>query len=241
MSIVKVGWSGGKDSTCAVSLHLKQGDFVKAVCYIPMFTDEIPLLTKRHYNFILNTADLFKSQGAEIYFAKGITYWEYVTHVSLRGIHKGKIFGFPYFGVGKCGFKRDSKLKACNSVNCGNYDYESIGICFDEYLRHNQLNINKRSLLVEKEYTEAMCIKYCYDNSILSPHYEYTNRDGCVLCFNAKEIERQIWYNDYPNSKELLIELQDICKLKRPDSFPLRGYQWFIDTDNPQLSIFDLL
>ena len=30
MSIVKVGWSGGKDSTCAVLLHLEKGDKVKA-------------------------------------------------------------------------------------------------------------------------------------------------------------------------------------------------------------------
>lgn len=38
MSIVKVAWSGGKDSTCAVMLHIKRGDKVKVVCYIPMFT-----------------------------------------------------------------------------------------------------------------------------------------------------------------------------------------------------------
>jgi hypothetical protein len=37
----------------------------------------------------------------------------------------------------------------------------------------------------------------------------------------------------------MLIELQDYVKKERPDRYPLRNYQWFIDTDNPQISIFD--
>lgn len=43
---VKVSWSGGKDSTCAVLLHLEAGHKVKAVNYTPMFTEEIPLLLR---------------------------------------------------------------------------------------------------------------------------------------------------------------------------------------------------
>ena len=43
---VKVGWSGGKDSTCAVMQHIEHGHKVKAVCYIPMFTESIPLIEK---------------------------------------------------------------------------------------------------------------------------------------------------------------------------------------------------
>ena len=54
MDIVKVNWSGGKDSTCSALLHIKRGDKVKIVSYIPMFTDEIPLILKDHYNFIMN-------------------------------------------------------------------------------------------------------------------------------------------------------------------------------------------
>ena len=58
---VKASWSGGKDSTCAVSMHINRGHFVKAVCYIPMFTQTIPLILKDHYEFILDTADRFKN------------------------------------------------------------------------------------------------------------------------------------------------------------------------------------
>ena len=87
--IVKVGWSGGKDSSCAVMLHILRGDKVKAVCYIPMFTNEIPLIQKKHYDFILKTADKFRSLGAEVNIVHGITYWDYVTHIALSGIYKG--------------------------------------------------------------------------------------------------------------------------------------------------------
>lgn len=237
--IVKVGWSGGKDSTCAVSLHLRQDDFVKAVCYVPMFTEEIPLITKRHYEFILNTADFFRSQGAEIYFPNGMTYWDYVTHRALSGKFKGQIFGFPCFKTSQCGFKRDSKEKACKSVDVGYYDYESVGIAFDEYKRHGQLNDKKRSILVEKGYTEQFATMYCYHKGLLSPHYEYATRDGCVLCPNGKDRGRQIWYSDYPEARELVIQLQDIVKQQRPDRPPLRNYEYFIETDVIQLSIFD--
>ena len=239
MDVVKLGWSGGKDSTCAFSLHLRRGDEVKAVSYIPMFTKEIPLLTKRHYEFIISTADFFRSEGAKVYFAEGMTYWEYVTHRAIRGINKGKIFGFPYYGSGQCGFKRDSKLKAVSAVDVGYYDYESIGIAADEYKRHGQLNEKKRSILVEQGKPEQYCTMYCYHKGLLSPHYEYASRDGCVLCPNAKERERNIWYQDYPEAKQLLIELQDYVKIEKPGFYPLRNYEWFIDTENPQLTFWD--
>jgi hypothetical protein len=220
-------------------LHLEQGDIVKAVCYVPMFTKEIPLITKRHYEFIRSTAQRFTDLGAEVLFAEGMTYWDYVTHRALSGIFKGQIFGFPYFGAGQCGFKRDSKLKAVKAVDVGYYDYESIGIAYDETKRHGQLNEKCRSILVEKRFCESDCTRYCYSRNMLSPHYEYATRDGCVLCFNGKEVERQIWYSDYPEAKLLLIQLQDYVKSERSDRFPLRNYQWFIDTDRQQLTFWD--
>lgn len=235
MDIVKLGWSGGKDSTCAFSLHLERGDIVKAVCYIPMFTEKIPLLTKRHYEFILETSEKFKKEGGKIYWADGMTYWDYVTHIALSGKYKGQIFGFPCFKTSQCGFKRDSKLKAVSEVDVGFYDYESIGIAIDEPARHNQLGENKRSILVEEKYTESMAKIHCLSKHRLSPHYEYAKRDGCVLCPNGSRLERQIWLSDYPEAETELLNLQDIVKSQRPDRFPLRNYQWFIDTNEVDL------
>lgn len=103
-NIVKVHWSGGKDSTCSVLLHLEQCDYVKAVCYIPMFTKNIPLITKKHYEFILKTADRLRQMGAEVYIVSGMTYYDFVVHTSSKGVNKGKIFGFPLFVTGRCSF-----------------------------------------------------------------------------------------------------------------------------------------
>ena len=233
MNIVKIGWSGGKDSTCAVMKHIERGDKVKAVCYVPMFTKDIPLITKKHYEFIQNTANYFRSLGAEVYFADGgVTYWEYVTHVAIKGKYKGKIFGFPCVNRGQCGFKRDGKLRACDGCDVGEYDYLSVGIAADETKRHNQLTEYKRSILCELGITEDQATSFCKERNLYSPHYEHKGkkkrRDGCALCCNASEEERQEWFNDYPEAIPLVIELQNIVKEKRPDRPPLRDYKYFI-------------
>ena len=238
MAIVKVCWSGGKDSTAAILLHIERGDKVKAVCYIPMFTEKIPLIQKDHYQFILNTADYFRSLGAEIFIVTGISYYDYVLRKSTRGKHKGRIFGFPCFVHGQCGFKRDSKIKACKQCDVGYYDYESIGIAWDEKSRHNQLNDKKRSILVEEKYTQVDCALLCLNHNCYSPVYDNRKRDGCALCFNAKAEERKRWFLDFPEAFNILLHLQDVVRAEKPDIYPLRGYKWFIEPNN-QLSMFE--
>lgn len=237
--IVKVSWSGGKDSTCATMLHIERGDKVKAVCYIPMFTDSIPLIRKNHYEFILKTADKFRSMGAEVYIVKGMSYWDFVLKKTTRGKNKGKIFGFPCYITGKCNFRTYSKGYALDNVNIGDFDYEDIGIASDEIKRQKQLNRLKRSILCEEGYTEKDATMFCQIKGIYSPHYEDDIRDGCSLCPHASKRRRELWFQDYPEAKHLLIMLQDIVKEKRPDRPPLRNKQYFIETDVIQLSIFD--
>lgn len=227
--IWKVNWSGGKDSTCAVIKHLECGHRIKAVCYIPMFTAEIPLITKAHYEFIIKTADLFKALGAEVFIVTGRTYYEHVKYRSTRGKYKGRAFGFPPFQRGWCTFKRDSKLKALNSCDIGYYQYEDIGIAADEKDRHGQLDDSKRSILNELGISEKEAFTFCKRAGILSPHYLTQKRDGCALCPNAKPSERRQWFSDYPEAVPIVIELQDFVKRERPDICPLRNHKWFID------------
>ena len=234
MSVVKIGWSGGKDSTRAVMAHIQMGDKVKAVCYVPMFTKEIPLISKKHYEFILKTSEYISSLGAEVYFADGgLTYYEYVTHIAKKGKNKGQIFGFPIVGRGMCGFKRDGKLKALSLCDVGEYDYEGVGIAYDEFKRHGQLTENLRSILFEEKITEDDATKWCKENGLYSPHYSCSGknkmRDGCALCCNASEKEREEWFEDYPEAIPLVIELQNIVKEQRPDRPPLRGYKYFLE------------
>ena len=189
--IVKVNWSGGKDSTCAAMLHLERGDRVKMVCYIPMFTKTIPLLLKDHYEFILRTADFFRCLGAEVHITTGMTYYDFVHKRSTRGKFKGRMFGFPCFWTGKCGFKRDSKLKALSMFDIGYYDYEDVGIAYDETKRHGILTKRKRSILCEMKMTEADATLYDSKRGLLSPHYQTQKRDGCTLCPHANARERE--------------------------------------------------
>ena len=230
--IVKADWSGGKDSTCAVMKHIEAGHIVKVVCYIPMFTDEIPLISKGHYDHIIRVADRFRSLGADVYIVHGMTYYEYVTRPAKKGKNKGRPIAWPYVGRGRCGFKRDSKLKALSTVDVGPYDYEDIGIAADETNRMNQLQGTKRSILAEKGITEAAAKAFCEENDMYSPQYYNSRRDGCVLCPEAKDAEIEQWLADYPEARSLVEELQEFVKKERPDRDPpRRGYNWFVKED----------
>lgn len=238
MSIVKCNWSGGKDSTYATFLHIQQGDEVKVVNYIPMLNDHIPMLLKCHYEFILSTAERFRKMGATVDIVSGMTYVDFVHYRSTRGKHKGRSFGFPPFQRGWCNFKRDSKIKALEQVDVGDYDYEDIAIAFDEVERHNQLNDTKRSILVEKKITEHDARIGCIENNLLSPHYDLLKRDGCTLCPNASAVERQMWFHDYPEAFDIVLDLQEFVRRERPDQTPLRNHRWFIEEDL-QICFFD--
>lgn len=227
--IAKIGWSGGKDSTCATYKRLEQGYKVKAVSYIPHFTEDIPLINKEHYEFILRHKEIFEKNGAEVFLVKGLTYFDYCTSLSRTGKFKGQPKGYPYIGC--CGFRRDSKIKAVASCNVGEFDFLELAIAFDEKARQNQLNEKTRSVLCEQEITEDMAKEFCLERNAYSPHYKYSKRDGCALCFNAKPIELEIWLNDYPEARKKLWELQEILKPKligRKNEFPLRGYNYFL-------------
>lgn len=59
--------------------------------------------------------------------------------------------GFPCFIPRMCKFKNFSKERALHRCDVGQYDYEDIGIAYDEKLRQKQLNEKVRSILFYKE------------------------------------------------------------------------------------------
>lgn len=225
---VKVSWSGGKDSTYAVLLHLRDGHKVKVVNYTPMFTEEIPLLLKDHYEFIQKTAKRFRDMGAEVYMVTGMTYCDYVLRRKTKGPDKGGIMGFPCFIPRMCKFKNFSKEKALNNVDVGYYDYEDIGIAYDEKERQSQLNEKLRSILVEYEVTEQQAMELCRHCDLLSPLYEHYKRDGCTLCPNAPKREREQWFKECPETIPIQKELQDKVRAEKPEQSPLRNHEWFL-------------
>jgi hypothetical protein len=206
-----------------------------------MFTEDIPLLLKEHCEFIMQTIELWKQMGAEVYQVHGMTYWDYVHKISARGKNKGKPLGFPCFLKNKCYFMGLSKQKSLAEIDRKfnlRYDYMDLGIAFDEIERHSQLNEHKRSILFEKKITEDMATEYCKKNGLYSPHYIHHKRDGCTLCPQAKSTERIEWFKQYPEAFELVLELQQFVKQERPEQTPLRDSKFFIEEDL-QISLFE--
>lgn len=229
MSIVKCFWSGGKDSTASVLLHLERGDVCKVVSYVPFFDEHTPLILNDHYQHLKRTALRFEEMGATVFFVRGITYCEYFYHRSTRGKYKGRMFCWPVFIRGKCGFKRDSKVRALDRLDCGVCDYQDIGIAYDEKDRQSQLSENRRSILVEMHITEKDALEICRRYGMLSPIYARTGRDGCALCPNASKTEREAWLSENPHAVTKLMEMQRVASIERPGIYPLRNCRNFIE------------
>lgn len=227
--LYKVSWSGGKDSTSAMLLHLDRGDSVHAVCFVPMLTDDIPLIMPEHYDFIMSTADKFRSMGAVVDIVHGDTYYSHVHRIITRGIHKGLPMGIG-LGFGFCLFRDYSKIRAGICSVKFEFDFEDIGIAFDEVKRQNQLVLPKMSILCDEHYTEKDCFRLCIDRDMLSPiYYGTSRRDGCAICPNWKPNDFLSWVRAYPAAVPVLLEIEDFCKCYRPNNSPYRGGVWFSD------------
>ena len=230
MNVVKVSWSGGKDSTADIILETFDGNKCKIVSFIPMLTNDIPLIRKGHYEHILKCAERFRQWGHDVNIVTGRTYVEHFSRIKTRGKYKGTIAGYD-LGIGYCKFRDYSKIATLKDFDVGHYDYESIGIAYDEVKRHNQLNDKLRSTLCEHHYTEQMSFNLCKAWDMLSPQYDLTGRDGCCICPNAKDIEYIEYLKEFPQAKEILIELDCIYNNSynvKPDK-PFRNHENFTD------------
>lgn len=226
----RVSWSGGKDSTAALFLHLTKTDHqVHAVCFVPMLTEKIPLIMPNHYDFILKTAEHFKSMGAEISIVHGETYYQHTHRTITKGKHKGMKMGIG-LGFGFCLFRDYQKIRNGICSVKFDYDFEDVGIAADEKKRLSQLTGIKRSILYEYGITERGAFEICAQNKILSPHYmSANNRDGCAICPNGKPNEFLKYIAAYPEAVPVLLEIEEFCKKERPGNAPYRNYQWFSD------------
>lgn len=230
MAIVKVSWSGGKDSTADVILNTKDWNTCKIVCFIPMLTNEIPLIRKAHYEHIINTAEVFESWGHTVNIITGRTYEEHFYRIKTKGKYKGTMAGYD-LGIGYCAFRDYSKVANLKKFDVGYYDYESIGIAIDETDRLSQLNDKLRSTLAEHNYTEQMAKDLCIQYGLLSPQYKLSGRDGCCICPNAKDIEYIEYLKEYPKAKDILLQMDiDYKNAKgiKPDK-PFRKHEDFTE------------
>lgn len=214
--------------------------------------EEISGESPAHVNFIRNVCKpLFESWGYQVIILHSdMDYLDYFNtvieyprkHMEHRGIKRG----FPCSG--KCGIKRDCKLKPIEEF------YKSIkepyvqyvGICKDEPQRLDSLkkDNSKISLLEKYGYTEQMAKRLCEEYGLLSPIYRFSRRGGCWFCPYAKREEHREIREKIPSAWKVFINLENTPGIAN-NKWNVYG-ETLHDRDEylkryKQLSIFDLL
>ena len=153
-----------------------------------MFDQGISGEIPEHRDFICRTAiPRLKKWGIPVTVLRDpSTYVDNVTHLIRRGPKRGMIRGFPL--CGRCAIQRDCKARPINRYlrKQKGEVVQYIGIASDEQERLVRLNGQKISLLDKYGVDEAGAYELCKRAGLLSPIYEFANRNGCFFCPNAK-------------------------------------------------------
>lgn len=212
-------WSGGKDSTATIILAHERNEPLDTIIFCEVMFDkkttgELP----EKIDFVRNVAKpIFESWGYKVEILHyEQTFIDGFNHV--RG-HKskwaGKRVGFPMSG--RC-YMNDAKRvpikRFYKELKEPYTDY--VGIAVDEEKRLSDMkkrntskNQNQISLLEKYGYTEAMAFELCKKYSLLSPVYEFSKRDGCWFCPNAREKELKHLKDNHPELWQRLKELEE--------------------------------
>lgn len=214
-----MSWSGGKDSTASIILAHENNEPLDIIIFSEIMFDkkngisgENPL----HIDFIKNKAKpLFESWGYKVLIVRSEmdyldSFYRVIKHPRKHMEHKGKYFGFPTSG--RCGVKRDCKLRPINDFYKSLKDpyTQYVGICIDEPKRLESLHKNAGtiSLLEKYGYTEQMAKEKCQEYGLLSPCYEFSKRNGCWFCSNSKLEEHRKIRELYPEAWDRFVKLE---------------------------------
>lgn len=210
-------WSGGKDSTASIILAHLHNEPLDLILFSEVFFNEtVSGELPEHIAFVYKSIKLFESWGYEVKVLRSHqTYMDVFNHVvtSPRKVakNKGKRAGFP--NASRCPVRRDLKLKPIyefyNGLNEEYFQY--IGIAADEKDRLESLRSVKNaiSLLEKYNYSEEMCVSLCKEYNLYSPAYQYSKRQGCWFCPNAKIEECRCVKEKHPDAWKSFVALED--------------------------------
>lgn len=207
--------SFGKDSIATVLLALEHGEPLDGILYCEvMFDENISAEVPEHKEFIYNVAiPYFERVGVKTEIVRGKkTFVELFNKVvGAKGTYAGKIWSWPL--CGRCYVQRDCKarpLDAYKKAAWGGQDViQYIGYSGDEDTRIARLDGTTKISLLDKygiggDEARAICQKH----GLYSPIYEFSRRNGCFFCPNAKEKELRHLYDHHPELWARLLELQ---------------------------------
>lgn len=238
--------SFGKDSLATVLLALKHGEPLDEVVYCEvMFDKNISGEIPEHRDFIYDKAIPFlEKRGIKttVLRHEKNTYLTYFFSKVTRGERVGKLHGFPM--CGHCSICRDCKLPPIREYQktLSTETVQYIGIAKDEQERLMRLKNNRVSLLDKYGVDEAGAKEICKRAGLLSPIYEFTDRNGCFFCMNAKQKELRHLYDFHPDLWAKMLALQSVpnkCSelFNRDNTFAQIDYAFKMD--DRQISFFD--
>lgn len=239
--------SFGKDSLATILLCLIHGEPLDEAVYCEvMFDKDISGEIPEHRDFIYDTAIPFlQREGIKVEVLRSDkTYLDYFYGISSRGKSKGKVHGFPICGM--CSICRDCKLPPIRAYQkaLSPDTVQYIGIAKDEQERLLRLDGRRISLLDKYGVMEDEAKELCRKYGLLSPIYEFSKRNGCFFCPNAKAKELRHLYDHHRDLWERLLELHHVpnkCSEKFNRDYTFAEIDARFQQDDLQISIFDLI
>lgn len=207
--------SGGKDSMDTVKLAIDNEEpLTDAVWCEVMFDENISGEVPEHRNFMYNTVIPFlKSHNINVHIVRSEKTFAQLFQkvVGGDGPYAGKIWSWPL--CGRCYANRDLKVRPMERyvrdtfAGCKVVMY--VGIAADEEARLGRLDgIERISLMAKYGHDESTAVRECKGCGLYSPIYQFSDRNGCFFCPNAKTKELRHLYDHHPDLWWRLLELQ---------------------------------
>lgn len=241
--------SFGKDSLATVILAKEHGEPLDAVVYSEvMFDKDISGEVPDHRDFIYNVAiPKLESWGIPtIVLRAEKTFLDLFYHVITRSKipeRNGKYSGFPM--VGGCFVNSQCKFPPIDAfLRSHPLVKRYVGIAADERKRLNKLDgITKISLLGKYNVSEERAAELCRHYGLLSPIYDFSNRNGCWFCPNASDRQLRHMRDCHPELWEKLLDLQGEPNIVRKGKFRVHESLFDIEdmfaNEDAQMSFFD--
>lgn len=206
--------SFGKDSIATILLAREHNEPLDEIVYCEvMFDENISGELPEHRDFIYNVAiPKFEEWGYKVTVLRAEkNYSNLFNSIMTRSKvadRNGKKYGFP-LSLG-CWVNSRCKIPPIENYwkKQSEHYTQYVGIAVDEPKRLQRLSgTNRMSLLEKYGYTEEMAKQKCVEYGLLSPIYEFTNRNGCWFCMHQKKKELRHLYDNHKDLWEKLFNM----------------------------------
>lgn len=209
-----VSSSFGKDSMATALVALEKGLPIDGIVYCEVMFDnntsgEVP----EHRDFIYEKAiPFFENRGIKTNVIRAETSFSELFRRVIGGNSEraGRIWSWPL--CGRCYVQRDLKISPLHKWKKENIGADAkyyVGIAADEDSRIDRLDpADKISILNQNGIREIDTYEICNRYGLLSPVYDFSCRNGCFFCSNAKYRELRHLYEHHKDLWDRMLALQ---------------------------------